>query len=85
MTKTAVSYLVGGGASKSTTTYSYDKKGNLIKEANVYKDMDGIGKTTDTFSYDKAGNLIKQVNTYSYPGGDSGKSVSTFTYQKIGA
>ena len=65
VTKTAVSYLVGGGASKSTTTYSYDKKGNLIKEANVYKDMDGIGKTTDTFSYDKAGNLIKQVDTYS--------------------
>lgn len=73
------------GTAKSATTYTYDKNGSLIKEAKVYKDASGTEKTTDTYSYDKAGNLLKHVYRYQFPDNSAGKSVSTYTYQKIGA
>lgn len=74
----------GFGNSKETVTYTY-KAGRLVKETVVSEGYDGAGKTTETYTYDKAGNLTKYVYAYQYPGGEKGKNVTTYRYQKIGA
>lgn len=69
---------------KTTKNYAY-KAGLLVKETTVTKDDDGVSKSTETYAYDKAGNLTKYVNAYSYAYSGSGKDVTTYAYQKIGA
>jgi len=69
-----------GYSSKATTAYTYDKKGNLLKEVTVMKNGTETTKTTETYTYDKAGNLLKYVFV-----SPSGRGVTCYTYQKIGA
>ncbi len=70
----------GAEGDSDVFTRSYDKKGNLIKEVELWKSSDGYStRTTTKNAYDKKGNLVKQVIYY-----NDHVFTSTFTYNKAG-
>ena len=62
----------------TTHYYTYDKKGNLVKEVTKFKEGNEVEEVTYENTY-KNGRLVKQVETY-----DTGESFTKFfSYKKI--
>ena len=62
----------------TTHYYTYDKKGNLVKEVTKYKEGNEVEEVTYENTY-KNGRLVKQVETY-----DTGESfIRFYSYKKI--
>lgn len=90
-------YTAGSATVTRTTTYEYDKTGNLIKETDcngnslqyaydannrMIRVTDKEGNTTRTF-YDEEGNVVKVVQPESYnPATDNGQG-ETYTYDAM--
>ena len=82
---TVVSKETGIGLNyKEVTVYSYDSKGNLIKEASELKYSDGTKtKYSFEYKYDSKGNLVKEIENELSEYGITLKTVTTYSYKKL--
>lgn len=71
---TKIRQKVTGGSYSDTTSYEYDKLGQLVRENSVEENK------TRVYNYDNGGN-ITSINEYAYTTGDVGSITKTIPYE----